>query len=96
MANFCTSCGGPLREGAVFCPHCGAPVSGVNMAGMAQSAAGMVQNTAKSKMAQLKDHLANQLKDNATVTAQPTMTLFGKQVNIGNGISFNPFKKKGE
>ena len=91
MANFCTSCGGPLREGAMFCTNCGAPVSN-----MGAAVTNVVGNSAKSKMSQLKDHLANQLKENATVTAQPTMTILGKQVNIGNGISLNPFKKKGE
>lgn len=88
---FCTSCGGPLREGAMFCTHCGAPVSN---AGAAVTNA--VETGAKSKMAQLKDHLVNQLKENATITAQPTMTILGKEVQIGKGVSFNPFKKKGE
>ena len=68
MANFCTSCGAPLREGALFCTSCGAPVSG---AGMANGVRNVVQQGAARTKEQIKQQLKQRFIENATVSAQP-------------------------
>jgi zinc ribbon protein len=37
--KYCSSCGGPLRPGAAFCPKCGASVVGSTVAGESKSVA---------------------------------------------------------
>lgn len=88
MANFCTSCGAELREGAQFCHACGAPV-----AVTPQGAADSFETAPINEDAKRAADFRQQLKD-STFTIAPKINILGKEVQVGKGISFNPFGKK--